>query len=118
MSKRKLRLVIGVVVSVATLLLLVYGLFVESSLELTDVDVLLMIVFGLYFLGGAIPSVYERFDHYRELAFLPIGTLGAIGLATGHETELAFFGTLLGVLSVLSLLYRRYQSERGDSRPD
>ncbi len=69
------------------------------------VTVSLLGVLTLYVLGNALPVIYQRVPRFKQVAAVPLGVVGGVAYATGAPTDIPIFFILVGVGSLIDLLW-------------
>lgn len=93
---------------------ILFGLFTVICFAVTGwaiidgqdlVTVLLLSTMTMYAFGNTLPVVQRRIPRFDRLAAVPLGIVGAIAYAIGAPTDLPIFFILLGVGSLIDLLW-------------
>lgn len=103
---------------------ILFGLFTVLCFTVTGwaiidrqalVTILLLGLMTMYALGNTLPVVQRRIPRFDRLAAVPLGIIGAIAYARGAPTDLPIFFILLGVGSLIDLLWDPTGNVYGDN---
>jgi hypothetical protein len=78
------------------------------------VTILLLGLLTVYALGNTLPVIRRHIPRFDRIAAVPLGVVGVVAYATGAPTDIPIFFVLLGVGSVIDLLWDPTGNVYGD----